>query len=480
MGSKKVFKNYIYNVIYQVIVVLAPIITTPYISRVLGATNIGVFSYVQSIATYFVLFGALGSSLYGQREIAYVQDDADKRTLVFKEIITFRIITVLLATLIYMIIFCRGGARQSIYLIMTVEVAASAFDISWFFMGLQDFKRTVMRNVIIKVLSILLMFVLVKKESDVVMYAICYTVPILISNLSLWPYLPKYLTKAKPDKFLTLKHLIPMLVLFVPQIATEVYTVLDKPMLGLLSSGMDEVGFYEQSQKVIKVLVRIVTALGLVMLSKISKDFEEKKFDAIEKSIEKSFRFVFLLGCPLMFGAMGVAQKFVPLFYGKGYGKIVPLMLVCAPIILIIGLSNVIGKQYLLPLKLQKQYTISIISGAVINFVFNLVLIRIWNSIGAAVATVIAECSVTAVQIFFVRKNLNIMKYFICGIRYIFMGILVGLCAYFVGKITPKGAVGLTIQVVSGMLCYLLMIMITKDKMLMEAKKLLLGKSKKG
>ena len=155
-------KNYIYNAVYQIFAVIAPLITTPYISRVLGATGIGIFGYTDSIAKYFILFGTLGSNLYGQREIAYVQDDIKKRTIVFKEIITFRFLTVFIVGIVYMATFCRTGRYKHVFLILALEVFASAFDVSWFFQGIQDFKKAVMRNIIIKSLSICFVFLFVK------------------------------------------------------------------------------------------------------------------------------------------------------------------------------------------------------------------------------------------------------------------------------------------------------------------------------
>ena len=257
-------KNYIYNAVYQIFAVIAPLITTPYISRVLGATGIGIFGYTDSIAKYFILFGTLCSNLYGQREIAYVQDDIKKRTIVFKEIITFRFLTVFIVGIVYMATFCRTGRYKHVFLILALEVFASAFDVSWFFQGIQDFKKAVMRNIIIKSLSICFVFLFVKSNQDVNIYALCYVLPVLISNLSLWAYLPKYLIHVERNKFITLKHMIPLITLFIPQIATEVYTVLDKTMLGILASDINQVGYYEQSSKMIKVLVYFITALGIM------------------------------------------------------------------------------------------------------------------------------------------------------------------------------------------------------------------------
>lgn len=467
--KNKVVKNYVYNVVYQVFVIFVPLITTPYVSRVLGSTGIGIFSYAESISYFFFLIGSLGCSIYGQREIAYVQDSPRERTLVFKDMVTIRSLTSLVALVVYLGLFCFGdGPYRTVFLILSLEVLASALDISWFFMGIQDFRKTVLRNVVIKLLGVVLIFTCVHSPQDVNIYTFCYAGPVLLSNLALWFYLPKYLTHAKRSRWIELKHLGPMVLLFIPQIATEVYTVLDKTMLGVLASEVDEVAFYEQSQKIVKIVVRIVTALGIVMLPKISKDYAEGKFQEIESSISKSFQFVFLLGSPLMFGLIGIAGTFVPWFFGSGYDKVAILMQVISPIIIFIAISNVIGKEYLLPTKRQKAYTSSVVMGAGINVVLNLILITWLDALGAAIATVFAELGVAAVQVFMVRKALPIGSYLRGGMRYLAFGAVMCAVVQGLGYVVPINVAGTVLQVAAGGVTYLLLLLVTKDSMLWE------------
>lgn len=468
MNKNSVVKNYFYNVFYQLFTVVTPLIVTPYLSRVLGAEGIGAFGYVQSIATYFVLFGALGSSLYGQREIAYVQSDPDKRTVVFKEIVFLRIVAVLVATIFYYLWFCRDGEYRLVYSILGIEVLASAFDISWFFMGIQDFKKSVMRNIIIKCFSLILIFTLVKKEEDVALYALCYAAPILISNLSLWFYLPKYITKAAPKKWIAYSKIIPLLTLFIPQAATEVYTVLDKTMIGLLSTGYAEVGYYEQSQKIIKVIVKIITALGLVMLPKMSELFAQKKMNQIKEDLENSFRFVFMLGSPMMFGVAAISQDLVPWFFGPGFEKVSSLMSLIAPIIIIIGISNVIGKQFLLPSKQQGLYTASVIAGSITNLFLNLVLIPRFDAGGACVATVMAELSVTMVQAIGVRKQLSLVSQLLKGFRYLVLGFVMGIIVFAMGTQMSSTYITTFIQIMVGGIIYLGALILWKDPLVLQ------------
>lgn len=469
--KKSMVKNYIYNTLYQILVLIAPLITTPYVSRVLGATGIGIYSYAQSIATYFVLVGAVGTTLYGQREIAYVQNDPKRRTEVFWEITIFRFAAVLLCTAIYFLIFGLHGQYTIIYRILTLEVLATAFDISWFFMGMENFKTIVIRNTIIKICGIVLIFLFVKQPEDVTLYTLCLTLPIFVGNISLWFRLNQYLVKLDRSVFGGIpNHIKPIFILFFPQVAAEVYLVLDKTMIGFLASDIDQVGYYTQAQKIIKIVLMIVTSLGTVMMPAMSAAFAQGKTDEIVKNIKLAFRFVFMLAFALMFGICAVAEKFVPVFFGNGYDLVVPLMIVISPILVIIGMSNVIGKQYLLPTKQQGAYTSSIVTGAVVNFILNSVLICQFDAVGASAATVAAELSVTFVQCWHVRKQLPMKECLRPLFRYLILGMIMFLTVWGIGKILPRGVVSLGIMIAVGVAVYFGELLITKDELLMIGK----------
>ena len=223
MAKKSIAKNYIYNMVYQVLILILPLITTPYLSRVLGAEGIGIYSYTYAIVTYFILFGSLGVALYGQREIAYAQENQEKRKKVFIEIVAFRFITILISTVVYYFIFVNGKEYKLYYTILILELIAAAFDISWFFQGLEEFKKTVTRNVLVRICSVTLVFLLVKTKEDLAKFTLIYSLADLIGNLSLWLYLPKYLRGIKIDKISIKQHLPHIVLLFIPQIANQIY-----------------------------------------------------------------------------------------------------------------------------------------------------------------------------------------------------------------------------------------------------------------
>lgn len=473
MKDDRLILNYIYNTSYQILVLLAPLITTPYISRILGVTNIGIYQYAQSIARVFVIIGAVGTSLYGQREIAYLQKKSEARSRAFWEIEVFRVFAVLVCTVLYYFVFCIHGDYIRIHELFILEVVATAFDITWFFMGMENFKIIVLRNALIKIIGIICIFIFVKTKHDLGIYTICTTLPIIIGNLTLWPSLRKYLVKititAKDLVFGIIKRLKPIFLLFIPQIAIDVYLLLDKTMLGILGSDIDQVGYYSQADKVVRIILMIVTSLGTVMLPTMSANFSEGRYDKIVSSLRMAFRFIYMLSFALLFGLLSIVSRFVPLFYGSGYNPVINLIVIISPVFVIVATSNVIGKQYLLPTKQQRAFTMSVISGAVINFLLNMIFIPLWDAIGASIATVIAEFAVTIVQCFYVRKQIPLVPFLMSGIKYFFLGSIMLAVVSAIGNILPDGRISsIMIMVFVGIVCYMVELLVVRDQVIVK------------
>lgn len=475
----KVAKNYFYNLLYQILVLIVPLVTTPYVSRVLGARGVGTFSYTNSIVQYFILFGCVGLNLYGQREVAYVQHEQTKRNRVFWELVILRIITVSISLLVYLCSLASHGTYAFIFLIMSLDVLASMVDISWFFQGIEDFKKIVVRNFVVKITGVLLIFLFVKSSNDLYLYVICQSVTLLLGNFSMWAYVPKLVGKVEIKNLDIKKHVKPTLVLFLPQIATSVYTVLDKTMIGLLTGIEEEVAYYEQGQKIVKIALTLVTSLGTVMLPRIANLFKQNQLEQVRKYLLKSFRFVFFLSFPMMFGLMSISYNLVPWFFGTGYDKVVPNMMVIAPILVIIALSNIMGTQYLLPIGRQREYTLSVVSGCVVNFSMNLLLIPRFSSIGAAIATVIAESSVTGVQIYCIRKEFNFGQIVRKNIHYIISAFIMFAVTYSLARYLSPSIINTFLCVIVGVGVYLGILVILKDQILFEAREKIKSKIEK-
>ncbi len=465
--KKSVTKNYLYNVFYEILVIILPILTTPYVSRVLGAQGIGIYSYTISITTYFILFGSLGIALYAKREIAYVQDDTLKRSKIFWEIILLRFITLGISLLIFYFTYASHGAYQMYYKILILEILANALDVSPFFQGMEEFKKIIGRNLIVKLISVISIFLFIKTENDVNTYLLIYALSTLIGNVSLWLYLPKYIKKIPLKKLNFKKHLKPIIILFIPQIATQIYTVLDKTMIGSLIYDKKEVGFYEQSQKIVKLILTIVTSLGTVMLPRIANKFANGKKEEIEKDVFRSMNFVYFLSIPMAFGLIAVAKTFIPLFLGDGFEKSIAITAAISPILLLIGMSNVIGTQFLLPTKRQKEYTLSVIFGALTNLILNFALIPIYKSVGASIATVIAEMVVTLSQIFYIRKIFNVKKMLFLIKNYLISGIIMlGITLLVLLLPINSQIILLLIQGLVGVISYFGILLLLKDEFL--------------
>ena len=354
------------------------------------------------------------------------------------------------------------------YRILLLEMVANCIDISWFYQGLENFKKTALRNIVVKLISVVSIFIFIKNENDVAKYLLIYVLTTLLGNASLWLGIKKYIVKIKIKDLQILKQLKPTVYLFIPQIAIQVYTVLDKTMIGTITNNMSEVGYYEQTQKIIKILMTIITSLGTVMMPRIAKCYAEGAQDKIKEYMKNTFSFVYLLAFPMIFGIIAVSNSFVPFFFGDGYEKVKLLMKVMSPIILFIGLSNVTGTQYLLSTKKQKQFTISVICGAIVNAILNLILINMFDALGAVIATVIAELTVTAVQIYYVKDDFNFKEIIKSAKNYILSSLFMFLLCFIIGRFIQNNKISIIVQVLLGAITYVTSLLILKDKFVFD------------
>lgn len=378
--KKSVTKNYIYNLVYQILTILLPIVTTPYLSRVLGAENIGIYSYTYSITTYFIIIGSMGISLYGQREIAYLQNDKYKRSKTFWEIAILKFLTTSISLAVFFFAFIMGTQYNFYYALLSLNLLSTAIEIIWFFQGLEEFKKTVTRNILVKLFCFAAIFIFVKNSDDLWKYFLIYGLSEVLGNITLWVYLPKYICKVKLRNLNIIKHIKPTLALFIPQISSQIYAMLDKTMLGNASNSKIEVGYYEQAQKIINLCVAVVTSLGIVLIPRIANVFSTGNIKKLKEYISKSFKFTYFLALPMIFGIFIVADEFVPIFFGNGYERVSTILKVISPIILLTGMTNVIGKQFLLPTKKEKIYTTAIVTGTIINRNIKLYIYTLWRS----------------------------------------------------------------------------------------------------
>lgn len=461
--TKSIKINFIYNLIFQIVTLCLPLITVPYTSRVLGREGIGLYSYTLSITQYFIIIGTLGMSLYGNRAIAYVRDNKKELSKTFWTILVLRILTTTISLIMYLSIFCLNNENKIMYLIQALNILAATIDISWLYMGLEDFRKTVTRGLVVKILCVLSIFIFVREQSDLWIYTLINALMLVLGNGFMWLYLPKAVDKTKIT-FKDMKiHLIPTLQMFIPQIAIQVYAVLDKTMLGILATKGD-VGIYEQSQKIVKIVGGLVTSLGVVMLPRMSNTFANGDKKKMNEYLNKSLIFVSYMSIPMFIGLAAISNEFVPWFFGEDFLQVRYIMMILTPILFFIAINNVLGVQYLLPTNRTKEYTIAVSTGAITNVVFNFLLIPKYKVIGACIATLLAELIVPVVELIILRKNINIKYIFKNIYKYFFAGAIMFIIVRFIGKFMGVSILTTMIQAFSGGCIYLATLLIFKDE----------------
>lgn len=465
-ADSNIKKNYILNVLYQLLAIIIPIITTPYISRVLEPDGIGEYSYTLSIMSYFSMVAALGIATYGQLEIAKLRNQETERSTLFWEIVIARGIATIALLMGYFIAEPLFKANVLLYKVMCINLIACALDISWYFQGLEQFKLTVIRNACIKMICTVCIFLFVRKKEDLILYACILQGSSLLGNLLLWPYLRKSLVKVDLQSIKFYRHWRTSLMYFIPTVATSVYTVLDKSMIGIITKSSFENGYYEQAHKIEQIIIVVLTSFGTVTLPRIAYLWNEGNNTKIQSMINKTTMFVLLLAFPMMFGVIVTANRFIPIFLGAGYAPCVELLCIFSILIVVVGLDNTIGKQCLVATGRQRKFNLGVIAGACVNFVSNLVLIPIWGAKGAAIASVLAECIILFLFVIYSRDILDLLLLLKATIRYGLNGGLMGIACWSVGLLLPNSFIGLLVQVIVGVLVYLLVLIITKDPLL--------------
>lgn len=475
----RVVKNYLYNVGYQVLAIIVPLITSYYVSRVLSPEGVGANAFTNSIIQYFMLLANIGIGYYGNREIAYVRDNKQKMAATFWEIQIVKTVMTVVAYLSFVVFMAFYSGNKTYMWAQSINLLAVAFDISWLYQGLEDFKRTVLRNTFVKITSMIAIFIFIKSPKDVALYIIVLALSTLLGNLTLWPHaVNNYGHVDRGTKLNPWRHFVPTVTMFVPQIATQLYVQLNRTMLGLMVDQKAS-GFYQYSDNLVKLILAFVTATGTVMLPHVANAFAQHDMEKVHKMLYKSFDFVSALAYPMMFGIAGVSMTLAPLYYSSKYAPVGPAMLIESIVILMIGWSNVIGTQYLLPVNRVKDFTTSVTVGAVVNIIMNFPLIHLWGLNGAMWSTVLSEISVTAYQLFVVRKSLDIRKMFAGSWKYLLSGIVMFVPVFWLNTHMKASCLWMLVEVAAGIVIYVGMVLLLRAPVLDQLKELLAARRKK-
>ena len=470
MKKKSVSKNYIYNILYDVLTLLVPLITAPYVSRILKPEGIGLYSFTYSIAAYFTYFAALGTTVYARREIAYQQDSIHDRSKVFWEILILRGITTGLSIVVYMayLIFSQ---YQLIGLIQMFYIISILFDVTWFFQGMEDFGTVVLKNSLVKIANIIFIFVFVKSRSDLIIYIFGLAFIPLIGNILTLSALKKYIKRVTIKELHPFDHFRGAFVLFIPTIASQVYLLLDKTMIGVFTTDNIENGYYEQAQKIIKICWTFITTYAAVMSPRISATLAKKNIEKAQNYMKKSFSFVWFVASPIAFGLTAIAPIMVPWFFGSDYLKVIILLQIFAWIVFPIGLNSVTGNQFLIPTKKHRPYNMSIITGALVNFVLNLILIPRYYSVGAAISSVIAEIVICLYQIIYIvcyTKTFKIRDIFGSSYHYLISSFVMFIVISLLSRHLSSNFLSVAIIIGLGALLYGFGLILLKDELILN------------
>lgn len=451
---------------------ILPLITVPYVSRVLKPEGVGTFAYTYSIVNYFALIGMLGIGVYGNKIVAMTRDNKELLSRNFLSIYSLQLILSLCSVIGYFIIVLNFFQEDRlIALIQTLNLLAIVIDISWFFSGLEQFKKIVIRNVLIKIITVLAIFIFVKNQDDLVLYTFIMGLSTVISQFVMWLYVKDHIVLVSINIHTILQHIKPTLVYFLPQVALQIYFVLNKTMIGIFSS-KSEVGIYDYADKILKLSLAIVTALGTVMLPRMAHTLARGDYSKAQDYINRSLDFSTLLAVPMMFGLAGIAKDFIPWYLGEDFAGSIMVLIILSPTLLFMSWSGVFGTQYLVPLGKMKQYTISLYIGAIVNLLINLTLIKPYGALGAAIGTLGAEMVVFLTMYLFVKGKIHVLKIVRKTVYYLISGSIMFVIIRYIGILFGSSFMTTVVQVGVGFITYgaivLLFEFISQDGLLMN------------
>lgn len=450
-------RNFLYNLAYQTLAIALPLVTAPYLSRALGSSGLGTYSYTFSIAQYFVLFAMLGVNNYGSRSIAVARRDGQTLSCTFWGIWFLQALLTIGVLILYGIYsFCFSGSIP-IAAVWIPYVVSAALDVNWFFFGLEKFKVTVTRNFVIKLITFVLTFIVVKGEFALGNYLVLMSCSQLISVMVLWPFVVKEVQFRVPSRQQVMNHVKPNLILFIPVIAISLYTVLDKVMLGQMA-GMSETGIFENSLKVAQMPFSLIVALGTVMLPHASNLYSEGKMEQAIAYMGPSMWFALLLSSAFTFGLIAISPDFVPIFFGDGFAGCVTVMPVIVLEMPFMAWANVIRTQWLIPKGDDRAYVASVLAGAIVNIAVNILLIPRAGALGAAFGTLAAEVAVCIVQTKAAfGGGLPFLRWASDSVPGFIIGVLMLVLVRFSATVLPDDAFGLVAEILVGVISYSVM-----------------------
>lgn len=435
----KIKKNFLYNLIFTLSTILFPIVTFPYAARVLGPLGIGKVQFVSTFAQYFVLIALLGVPIYGIREVAKRRHNQLALKKLFSELVFLNFCWSLFLLLLYALIVSLVPSIRidwNFYTVAAISLVFSFSTIDWFFSGLEKFRFIAIRSFIVKLIAIILLFIVVRTKSDALYYLGILTASVVLTNcwniISAWSYFDLNMLSRKG----IITHFKPLLYIFSTSAAIGVYAVSDVLILGFLK-GYSDVGYYTAATKINKVTIPVLTALGTVLIPRISTAFRRDNRKEIRALIQSSLEFVTLFGIPMSIGLIVLAPELILIFSGDEFGPSILTMRLFAPVVFIIGLSNVWGIQVLTPAGKDKQVTFSVVMGLLVSLSLNFILIPRYSYFGAAISNLLSELVVMMGFFYFAKRLIPIVFHVKTVIQTLVVSLLFFPLCYFIRSHFP-------------------------------------------
>lgn len=479
MKKDGIIKNYLFQFIYQILVLFIPLITSPYLTRILGETALGNYTYINSFAYYFLLFAMLGILKYGQRLISSNSNDIDVLKNKFWELYVLHAILAVFSIIIYfcVVIIINDYNYMNIYLIEGLYVLSALFDVTWLFYGLEDFKSIIKRNLLIKIAQCFLIFIFVKNKTDLWKYTLINSMGILLGQILLLCKAIKILPPVKVNLKNVFLHFKPLLVLFISILASTLYTVFDKTLLGILST-KENVAFYEYSDRIIAVPRMIIGVIGTVMFPRACKMVKDSNYKQTEKYIDYSILITCFFGFATIFGLLAVADDFSVLYYGESFSICGKIMKIMSPIVLIVGIGDIARMQFLIPNNKDKIYTISIVLNAIINLVVSFLCIPKYGIFGAVFGTILAELFGCVFQLIASKKVLKFKMILKSALPCFINGLIMYLIIFFINKSFNFNKLFVVFEIFIGAIIYVILFIVYIFLFRSDLKNIIVGKIK--
>ena len=433
MAQSSYKKNILYNSIYRCVVILTPLVTSPYLSRVLGVEKLGLYSAANAFATYFVIFSLLGVNDYGNRTIAQVRGDRNKLSDEFWQIYYLQFFLTLILLVVYLIWIQFRPGNISVRLILAIYVFSSFFEVNWFAFGMEEFRLTSIRSIITRLGIVACIFAFVKSSDDLWKYTLIITGGNLVSLLVILPLIFKYTDFRAPDVKKIISHIRPNLMLFLPVIATSAYQQLSKLMLEAWSAEA-EVGFYQYAENIVTLPTFVTTAIVTVMLPYASNLVARGEKDENRTLFYTMLKYTSILNVAMTFGMLSIAGDFIPWYLGSGFERSALLTMIMSPMIFFSGFSGIVRYQYMIPNEYDRENLISLFAGAGADILLNILLIPSFGACGAAVSTAAAYAVTLLVQMIFLRKEINTIKIIRSFLPGVFFGCVMCACVFCISQ----------------------------------------------